>query len=105
MGIPPSATDYRQIVDKEPTCVTTQEQPVWGRGELYRDRSIGRILRRTSRKCQRTIMAESPKSTEKAGTCHRLSPLGDAGLQLARRDADMRTGMKRFDLRVYGWAA
>src|SRR5882672_1134554 len=87
------------------TDVDDKERPVEGKGELYRDRSIGRILRFLSQKCQRTITPESAKSTEKAGTCHRLSSLGDAGLQLARRNADMRTGMKRTDLRVYCWVA
>ena len=39
---------------------TTSEQPV-GEGELYRDRSIGRILRSPSRKCQRTISVRRPR--------------------------------------------
>ena len=52
------------------------EQPV-GTGELYRDRSIGRILRSRSQKCQRIITRTSATNvTDNSGVVTRLSSRG-----------------------------
>src|SRR6476661_6121133 len=76
-----------------------------GKARPSGDRSIGRILRRSSRKCQRTNSRATRRSTENTGTCHELSPRGDTGLQFARRSVDMCSDMNTSVPRHHRWAA